>query len=69
MALAWTEPVTLLSRDHVPGSVFDLARAWFDQAELVNRTVVTATISVWNRLAAPVRAVPEGCHRGERAAG
>lgn len=59
-ALAWTEAVTLLSRDHVPDAVFELARAQFDEAELVNLTIVIATINVWNRIAVPFRTVPEG---------
>jgi AhpD family alkylhydroperoxidase len=59
-ALAWTESVTLLSHDHVPDDVFHLAREQFDEPELVNLTIVIATINVWNRLAVPFRAVPEG---------
>jgi AhpD family alkylhydroperoxidase len=59
-ALAWAESVTLLSQDHVPDDVFHQAREQFDEAELVNLTVVIATINVWNRLAVPFRAVPDG---------
>jgi AhpD family alkylhydroperoxidase len=62
-ALAWTEAVTLLSADHVPDSAFDAARAQFDETELVNLTMVVATINVWNRLAVAFRAVPEGYAR------
>jgi AhpD family alkylhydroperoxidase len=62
-ALAWTEAVTLLSRDHVPDRVFEEARAQFDETELVNLTIVVATINVWNRIAVPFRAVPEGYER------
>jgi AhpD family alkylhydroperoxidase len=59
-ALAWTESVTLLSHDHVPDDVFQRAREAFDEAELVNLTIVIATINVWNRLAVPFRIVPDG---------
>jgi len=59
-AFAWTESVTLLSEDHVPDEDFERARAQFDEAELINLTMVIATINVWNRLAVPFRAVPEG---------
>lgn len=67
-ALAWTESVTLLSRDHVPDDVFHMARGQFDETELVNLTIVIATINVWNRLAVPFRAVPEGYLRLKSAA-
>lgn len=59
-ALAWTESVTLLSEDHVPDEVFERARARFQETELIDLTMVIATINVWNRLAVPFRAVPEG---------
>ncbi len=62
-ALAWTEAVTLLAEDHVPDSAYDAARAEFDETELVNLTMVVATINVWNRLAVAFRAVPEGYAR------
>ncbi len=62
-ALAWTESVTLLSQDHVPDAVFETARAQFGEAELVHLTLAVATINVWNRLAVPFRAVPEGYQR------
>ena len=67
-ALAWTESVTLLSKDHVPDHVFHLARAQFDETELVGLTMIVAAINVWNRLAVPFRAVPEGYRRLNRAA-
>ena len=62
-ALAWTEAVTLLAEDHVPDSAYGKARAEFDETELVNLTMVVATINVWNRLAVAFRAVPEGYAR------
>lgn len=68
-ALAWTESVTLLSQDHVPDSVFELARTQFDEVELVHLTMVIVTINVWNRIAVPFRTVPESYQRAGRAAG
>lgn len=62
-ALSWTESVTLLSQERVPDGVFEEARAQFDEAELVNLTMVIATINVWNRLAVPFRMVPDGYRR------
>lgn len=68
-ALAWTEAVTLLSQDHVPDQVFEQACAQFGETELINLTIVIATINVWNRIAVPFRAVPEGYFRMQHAAG
>lgn len=68
-ALAWTESVTLLSADHVPDKVFERARAQFEETELIDLTMVIATINVWNRLAVPFRAVPEGYRLLNRSAG
>jgi AhpD family alkylhydroperoxidase len=49
-ALAWTEAVTLISKDHVPEDVFEQARAQFSDEELVNLTVAVVAINGWNRL-------------------
>jgi AhpD family alkylhydroperoxidase len=68
-ALAWTEAVTLLDRGHVSEEVFQAARQEFAESELVNLTLVVATINVWNRLAVPFRAVPESYQQGQGAAG
>jgi AhpD family alkylhydroperoxidase len=57
-ALAWTEAVTLLSRDHVPDSVYEEVRQHFAEAELVNLTLAIATINAWNRLCISFRVVP-----------
>jgi AhpD family alkylhydroperoxidase len=57
-ALAWTEAVTLVSKDHVPDSVYEEARSRFTEEELVNLTLAVATINAWNRLSISFRAVP-----------
>jgi AhpD family alkylhydroperoxidase len=57
-ALAWTEAVTLISRDHVPDHVYEEVRQRFTEEELVNLTLAVATINAWNRLAISFRAVP-----------
>jgi len=56
-ALEWTEAVTLVSETAVPDSVFEIARAAFSEAELVNLTVAIGMINVWNRLAISFRAL------------
>jgi AhpD family alkylhydroperoxidase len=57
-ALAWTEAVTLVSQTHVPDEVYEEARERFTEEELVNLTLVIATINAWNRLAISFRQVP-----------
>ncbi|HEU5432265.1 MAG TPA: carboxymuconolactone decarboxylase family protein [Thermomicrobiales bacterium] len=57
-ALAWTESVTLVSETHVPDDVYDLARQYFSEEELVNLTMAVIAINGWNRLAIAFRTVP-----------
>jgi AhpD family alkylhydroperoxidase len=57
-ALAWTEAVTLVAKDHVPDAAFEEARRQFSDEELVNLTMAVVTINGWNRLSIAFRAVP-----------
>ncbi len=57
-ALAWTEAVTLVSVDHVPAEVYDIARKQFSEKELVDLTLAIVAINGWNRLAIAFRTVP-----------
>ena len=57
-ALAWAEAVTLISVDHVPDTVYDLARQQFTDKELADLTLAIVAINGWNRLAIAFRAVP-----------
>lgn len=57
-ALAWTESLTLLATDHVPDAVFEEVRPHFNDEELVNLTLVVATINAWNRFGVSFRSVP-----------
>ncbi|GLG02797.1 alkyl hydroperoxide reductase AhpD [Alicyclobacillus hesperidum subsp. aegles] len=57
-ALAWTEAVTLVSQTHVPDDVYELARAEFTEAELVQLTMAIVAINGWNRLAIAMRSIP-----------
>ena len=57
-ALAWTEAVTLVSRTHVPDAVYEEARRYFSEEELVKLTLAVAAINAWNRLAISFRSVP-----------
>ncbi|WP_202368426.1 carboxymuconolactone decarboxylase family protein [Pseudomonas sp. MWU318] len=57
-ALAWAEAVTLLADSHVPDDVYQLAKAQFSEAELVDLTMAVTTINSWNRLAVSFRQTP-----------
>jgi AhpD family alkylhydroperoxidase len=50
-ALAFTETVTLISRDGVPDDVYEATRQHFSDEEMVSLTMAVATINVWNRVA------------------
>src|SRR5215467_12268980 len=47
-ALAWAEAVTELGRDGVPDDVYQVARAQFEEAELVRLTMAVIVINGWN---------------------
>ena len=49
-ALAWTEAVTEVSKDHVPDEVYEMARKHFSEKELVDLTMAIVAINGWNRL-------------------
>jgi len=57
-ALAWAEAVTLIGRDHVPDAVYDEARRFFSEKELVDLTLAVIAINSWNRLAISFRSTP-----------
>lgn len=48
-ALAWTEAVTLVAKDHVPDDMYAEVKQHFTDKELVNLTLAIAQINVWNR--------------------
>jgi AhpD family alkylhydroperoxidase len=66
-ALAWTEAVTLVNRDHVPDDVYQETRRHFGEKELVDLTLAVIAINSWNRLAISFRTVPGTYHRAHRA--
>jgi AhpD family alkylhydroperoxidase len=57
-ALAWIESVTLVAQTHVPDEVFEEVKKYFSEKEIVNLTIVAATINMWNRLAISTRMQP-----------
>ena len=57
-AFAWAEAVTLVSEDHVPDDVYEIARKQFSEQELVDLTMAIVTINAHNRLAIAFRVDP-----------
>jgi AhpD family alkylhydroperoxidase len=57
-ALALTEAVTSVSRDHVPDEVYAQAAGQFSEAEMVNLVMAIVAINTWNRLAITFRTPP-----------
>jgi AhpD family alkylhydroperoxidase len=57
-ALAWVEAVTLVAQTQVPDEVYEGARAYFSEKEIVDLTYVAMAINAWNRLAVATRALP-----------
>ena len=58
-ALAWTEALTLIARDHVPDAVFDEVRKQFSEKEIVDLTAAVCAINTWNRIAIAFRTPPQ----------
>lgn len=58
-ALAWTEALTLIARDHVPDAVFDEVRKQFSEKEIVDLTAAVCAINTWNRIAISFRTPPQ----------
>lgn len=57
-ALAWAEALTLVHETHVPDEVYEEVREHFSEAELMDLTLLVATINSWNRIAIAFRSVP-----------
>ena len=61
-ALAWTDAVTGLDDGRVTEPVYQLARRFFSEKELVDLTLCIGAINAWNRLNIAFRA-PAGTYR------
>lgn len=49
-ALAWAEALTELKSTIVPDEIYDEARKYFSEAELIDLTIAVITINGWNRM-------------------
>ncbi len=57
-ALALTEAITLISIDHVPDDVYELAAAAFDEKDLAQLIGLIITINAWTRIGVTGRMEP-----------
>ena len=57
-ALAWTESLTLMFRDHVPDSSWDRVKTQFSEREVVDLSIAIVEINSWNRLMTAFRTPP-----------
>lgn len=59
-ALDWTEAVTEVATSRVPDDVYDTARNYFSNKELVDLTYAVALMNAFNRMAVSFRQGPDG---------
>ena len=57
-ALAWAESVTNIQDGHVPDSVYEHVKNFFNGKELADLTLAVTAINSWNRLSIAARTVP-----------
>jgi AhpD family alkylhydroperoxidase len=62
-ALAFTEAVTLLARDHVPASAYDEVAAHFSEDEIGALVSLIVAINAWNAIAVSTRAWVPGSYQ------
>jgi AhpD family alkylhydroperoxidase len=62
-ALAFTESVTLLARDHVPSEAYDAVAAYFTPDEVAALVSLITTINAWNTIAVATRAWTPGSYQ------
>ncbi|MDR6201385.1 carboxymuconolactone decarboxylase family protein [Paraburkholderia graminis] len=58
-ALAWAESVTLVAQTGVPDAPYEVARAVFNERELVDLTIAIGLMNTYNRMAISFRNTPQ----------
>jgi AhpD family alkylhydroperoxidase len=61
-ALAFTEAVTLVARDHVPAAAYDAVAALFSDDEVAALVALIVTINAWNAVSVATRAWVPGSY-------
>ena len=62
-ALAFTEAVTLLARDHVPAAAYEAVAAEFSPDEVAALLALIVTINAWNAIGVSTRAWVPGTYQ------
>lgn len=62
-ALEWAEAITLISKNEIPDSLYENARRYFSEKELIDLCMAIIAINGWNRLAISFKTVP-GSYKG-----
>ena len=62
-ALAFTESVTLLARDHVPSEAYDAVAEHFTPDEIAALVALIVTINAWNAIGASTRTWVPGSYQ------
>ncbi len=57
-ALGWAEALTNISVTHAPDATYEALTEHFDEQQIVDLSLIVATINAWNRLAIGHRAKP-----------
>jgi AhpD family alkylhydroperoxidase len=57
-ALAWAEALTHISTSHAPEEVYGSVKQHFNDKDLVDLTLMIATMNAWNRMAIGFRRQP-----------
>ncbi|WP_141506545.1 carboxymuconolactone decarboxylase family protein [Paenibacillus luteus] len=58
-ALALTESMTLITKEHVPDAIYDEAARHFDSKQVGEIIMAIVTINAWNRIAISTNMMPE----------
>jgi alkylhydroperoxidase family enzyme len=61
-ALAFTEAVTLLAKDHVPAEAYEAVAEQFSEAEIGALISLIVTINAWNAIGVSTRAWTPGSY-------
>ena len=58
-AFAWAEALTNLKETHAPDHIYDGLKAHYSDQQIVDLTMIIATMNAWNRIAVGFRHLPE----------
>ena len=56
--LGWAEALTNVSQTHAPDAAYEALTEHFNEQQIVDLSLIVATMNAWNRLAIGHRSVP-----------